>query len=827
MIDSAATHSSPSPGPKPGEPITEFAARDSEPGQELRAPADAVRRRDPWSTVWNALTSPWLLFGCTGVTFLAVATALVVPQLPSQIDSEAGAATRWIANASGAYGALGEFMARVGLFSLLQNPVFRVVLAITGTVILVQIVATALAAYRLRRLTALLDLAPTMNGEPLPIAMSYPVRRWRAVYEEEPLATANDIRTLLPVLFDRLERRTVRVTQAPAVVAFENTQHPRPPTPPSDPLKLEERLLNLRAVGSAALRTALPLGMLVALLLIWWQTYWGWEFRPDPLIPGGRATMLERGISLAYTLEQLAPGMMAPALRVEMNEQTTAIPFAGALQATIDGANVDAEPGPPGLVVQTSDGSALLARPGQTTTSPQIGLGFPADGERRDAAPPPPGHRAAHCAHGSGDVRFGRTLLLPGRGLPGRQRDAGAQIHRRWEPRRGRQRRCAGRQGTCCLRLFRWRPWRRACSHVPAPWLFWLALALTLVGLFGYRRRPGFALVQVGPWPDHRAVVNVQTDDAQALTVLQTRFEAEQGGRAGGRAHPGAESEHDGARQAARSRNWPGAPMSSAWPAGRAAARRRSAGASGKRSGRIGSPISSMTTITRIRASSRLKNARRPTTTTPTAWRPRCSSATCVSCAPGGPSTFPCTISRSTAAAPHSQRINPAKVILVEGILIYNEKELRDLMDMRIFVDTDADIRFIRRLRRDIAERGRSLDSVVKQYLGTVRPMHMEFVEPSKRYADIIVPQGGDNRVAMAMIVSRVQQILHERRVGHALRLSTTSGRRCTSRPAWPVMPNDSPFTCRRRPAPISTCGCFTTLTAAIPCPPPCASCRW
>jgi uridine kinase len=107
-----------------------------------------------------------------------------------------------------------------------------------------------------------------------------------------------------------------------------------------------------------------------------------------------------------------------------------------------------------------------------------------------------------------------------------------------------------------------------------------------------------------------------------------------------------------------------------------------------------------------------------------------------------------------------SQRVNPAKVVLVEGILIYIEKDLRDLMDMRIFVDTDADIRFIRRLRRDIAERGRSLDSVVKQYLGTVRPMHMEFVEPSKRYADIIVPQGGDNRVAMAMIVSRVQQIL-------------------------------------------------------------------
>jgi uridine kinase len=109
-----------------------------------------------------------------------------------------------------------------------------------------------------------------------------------------------------------------------------------------------------------------------------------------------------------------------------------------------------------------------------------------------------------------------------------------------------------------------------------------------------------------------------------------------------------------------------------------------------------------------------------------------------------------------------TQRIEPAPVILVEGILIFVEKELRELMDVRIFVDTDADIRFIRRLRRDMNERSRSLDSVVQQYMGTVRPMHMEFVEPSKRYADVIVPRGGDNRVAMEMIVSRIDALLRE-----------------------------------------------------------------
>ncbi len=108
-------------------------------------------------------------------------------------------------------------------------------------------------------------------------------------------------------------------------------------------------------------------------------------------------------------------------------------------------------------------------------------------------------------------------------------------------------------------------------------------------------------------------------------------------------------------------------------------------------------------------------------------------------------------------------RIRPTDVIIVDGILVLAEPELRSLMDIRIFVDTDADIRFIRRLRRDMEERGRTLDSVVRQYEATVRPMHLDFVEPSKRYADLIVPEGGENRVAIDMLVTKVLSILDAR----------------------------------------------------------------
>ena len=107
-------------------------------------------------------------------------------------------------------------------------------------------------------------------------------------------------------------------------------------------------------------------------------------------------------------------------------------------------------------------------------------------------------------------------------------------------------------------------------------------------------------------------------------------------------------------------------------------------------------------------------------------------------------------------------RIAPEKVIIVEGILIFENKELRDLMDIKVFVDTDADVRLCRRILRDVEERGRTLESVVTQYQTTVKPMHEKYVEPSKKFADIIIPEGGENKVALDMITGRIRRHLEE-----------------------------------------------------------------
>jgi uridine kinase len=110
-----------------------------------------------------------------------------------------------------------------------------------------------------------------------------------------------------------------------------------------------------------------------------------------------------------------------------------------------------------------------------------------------------------------------------------------------------------------------------------------------------------------------------------------------------------------------------------------------------------------------------------------------------------------------------TRHVEAQLVILVEGILVFAERDLRELFDVKIFVDTDPDVRFIRRLQRDIEERGRTVASVIQQYQMTVRPMHLEFVEPSKRYADVIIPEGGLNTVAMDMVVARIRTLLTDR----------------------------------------------------------------
>jgi len=110
----------------------------------------------------------------------------------------------------------------------------------------------------------------------------------------------------------------------------------------------------------------------------------------------------------------------------------------------------------------------------------------------------------------------------------------------------------------------------------------------------------------------------------------------------------------------------------------------------------------------------------------------------------------------------YTEKVEPKDIIILEGIMILEDEKLRDLMDIKIFVDTDADVRVIRRITRDMKERGRTLDSVINQYLFTVKPAHQQFIEPTKKYADIIIPEGGFNKVAIDIVVAKIKSIIYE-----------------------------------------------------------------
>jgi len=115
--------------------------------------------------------------------------------------------------------------------------------------------------------------------------------------------------------------------------------------------------------------------------------------------------------------------------------------------------------------------------------------------------------------------------------------------------------------------------------------------------------------------------------------------------------------------------------------------------------------------------------------------------------------------------------VEPRDIIILEGIMILEDKQLRDLMDIKIFVDTDEDVRVIRRIIRDIKERGRTLDSVINQYLTTVKPAHQQFIEPTKKFADIIIPEGGFNKVAIDIVVAKVKSVIYERQNGNTFNI--------------------------------------------------------
>jgi hypothetical protein len=470
-------------------------------------------------SIWAIVASSWLALALSGLLAALLTLTWVLPQLPGQLDSEAGAADRWLTAAAAGSGALGGILRGLGLFQIMQSPLLQLLLGALIFVLLVQLARLALAAYLLRQAPAVLDHTGGVNGEPLQVATAGALLRWRSAHPAPPLHLANELQRLLDARLRRVERRTVRV--APAPVAEEQA-----PQGESDPFTLEERLLAVRGSSAAWLRPLLVLGMLAAAALIWTNATFGWEYTADGLAPGERMADAIHDLRFEYRIEQTAPGVLQPQLVASVGDDTAVIPVQQEMQEQVGNALVRAQPGAPGLIVQTVDGELLLARPGQVTPVSTIGLGFPSAGSEETLLLP--------------QQAVGLRLVRVEQGAPGPAEDAFlVEVFQSGSEQAVLRTTIAGSEivsipalgGNVVLAMTPLPNLSVQVRHSPAQWLLWMALALGALGLLGFWQQPGFVLAQVGPWPPERTVVTVQSDlPAEMHSLKRWYSESTEGG---------------------------------------------------------------------------------------------------------------------------------------------------------------------------------------------------------------------------------------------------------------------------------------------------------
>jgi hypothetical protein len=478
----------------------------------------------PWQSLvrgaWNVVNASWLLVSVSVLLVLLLALTWVLPQLPGQLNSEAGAAERWLAGTSAAWGSLGSLLRNLGLFQVMHSPLLQLLLALLAFTLLVHLARLAWAAYLLRKTPAVLDLPGGINGEPLPLVTAGELLRWRHSHPSTSLNLAHEIQRLLEARLGNLERRTVRVAPAPQMAPDDT--HTHAVEPPNDVVVLEERLLAIRGVTLALLRPLLPLGMLVALALIWINAVQGWEFTADQLAPGERTADPIHDLRFEYRIEQPSAGILQPQIVASVGDDTLIIPVTQQVEEQVGNAAVRAQPGVPGLLIQTVDGTPLLARPGQATPISTIGLGFPSAGSEETILLP--------------QQAVGLRIVRLEQGDPGPSED-GFLV----EVFHGGNEQAVSRitvnasdivtiptpAGSVTLAVTPLPTLTIAARHGPGLWLFWPALVLVTLGALGFWQQAGFVLAQIGPWPPERAVVTLQSDLPAEMASLR-RWYSEQ-----------------------------------------------------------------------------------------------------------------------------------------------------------------------------------------------------------------------------------------------------------------------------------------------------------
>jgi hypothetical protein len=463
--------------------------------------------------LWRAIVDTRIIVVLGALLLAQTLASIVLPQMPGQLQNEPLAASRWLTAMADEFGAVGALLSALGLFDVLHSPVFLITLWAAIFVLLVHVADSVQFAMRFRRLPELLDQAIASGGEALPVVMSQRVWRWRGAVPRSSLAVIAAIEASVKAWATRVERRVVRASAPPQRNAEADEAADGSST------ILEERLLGLRGWSESLVRPLLPIGMILALVVVVWYAGAGHSFAPPPLLPGERASDTTLGLAVEYVLTYPEPGVVGPVLRVTQDELQRSLPLeAGSI--VLDGATVNARPGAPALLVHTLDNTALLARPGQTTPAASITLGFPNPGSEQVLVLP--------------EHAIGMRMIRQDDGAPSARDDAfvvevfqgdGEEATQRFVVNGSQVKPIETANGAIPIGFVPLAMFQVHAYTTPGIWLIAPAALLVLAGIFGFRRKPAFLLVQAGPWPVERSVVILQGDQPAAVDELRNTIE--------------------------------------------------------------------------------------------------------------------------------------------------------------------------------------------------------------------------------------------------------------------------------------------------------------
>lgn len=463
----------------------------------------ATNKASAWrwmDALWRFLVAPRLLAVLSVLLLMGMLLGLALPQMPGQLRSEPLAAERWLSAAAAGYGALGGVLRSLGAFDVLRSPFSLATLAAMIFVLLVQTADAVLLALAMRQLSARLDDASPSSGEALSMMMPQQVERWRGAVALSPPTVMQTCEAGVRRWAGQVERRMLRVAPAPPQLA----SLPSTATDASTTI-VEERLLGVSGLVESALRPLLPLGMILALLVVTWFSMTGHSFQPAPLLPGDRASDAVLGLTAEYQLDIPQPGVLGPVLKVTRGDSEQILP----LQPTavsLDNVNVAVQPGAPALIVYTLDERALLARPGQTHRVAMVSLGFPDPGSEQVLVLPESGV-GIRLVRQDGEASAADDSFV----IEVFQGDSETPSQR-FTIAHSEVRRIETASGDIPLGFAPIAMFQMQAYTTPGVWLLAPALILTAVGAYGFRRRPTFLLAQVGPWPVERSVVVLQTN---------------------------------------------------------------------------------------------------------------------------------------------------------------------------------------------------------------------------------------------------------------------------------------------------------------------------